>query len=129
MGNPKIKVPEKQLATFFDRHHIIRLSLFGSVLRDDFGPESDIDVLVEFEPDHMPGWEIVDMSDELSVLLGGHRIELHAPLVRQRKYHIHFTVAAMFMLHATINRPLPSSDNPISLTSFRWWHRCRGFYE
>ena len=79
MGNPKIKVPEKQLAAFCKRHHIVRLSLFGSVLRDDFGPESDIDVLVEFEPEHMPGWEIVDIGDELSALLGGRRIDMVNP--------------------------------------------------
>jgi predicted nucleotidyltransferase len=79
MGEPRIKVPEKQLAKFCERHHITRLSLFGSVLRDDFGPESDIDVLVEFDPEHMPGWEIVDVSDELSALLGGHRIDLVNP--------------------------------------------------
>jgi predicted nucleotidyltransferase len=44
---------------FCRRQHIRRLSLFGSVLRDDFGPESSVDVLVEFEPGHTPGWEIV----------------------------------------------------------------------
>ncbi len=44
--------------------------VFGSILRDDFGPESDVDVLVEFDPDHIPGWEIVSIADELSELIG-----------------------------------------------------------
>jgi predicted nucleotidyltransferase len=45
------------------------LALFGSVLRDDFGPESDVDVLVEFEPEHVPGFEFFAMQDELSRIL------------------------------------------------------------
>lgn len=65
-----ITVPEAALAEFCRRHHIRRLALFGSVLREDFGPESDIDVLVEFEPGHGPGWALVDMQAELSQLLG-----------------------------------------------------------
>ena len=44
--------------------------LFGSILRDDFSPESDVDVLVEFDPEHIPGWEFIDMQDELSELFG-----------------------------------------------------------
>jgi predicted nucleotidyltransferase len=51
----KIPIPREKIAEFCGRHHIRRLSLFGSVLRDDFGPDSDIDVLVEFETGHVPG--------------------------------------------------------------------------
>jgi uncharacterized protein len=51
----RISIDKEKIADFCRRHHIRRLSLFGSVLRDDFGPESDVDVLVEFEPDHIPG--------------------------------------------------------------------------
>ncbi|MGI8967961.1 MAG: nucleotidyltransferase family protein [Chloroflexota bacterium] len=47
-------IDPEQLATFCRHHHIRRLSLFGSALRPDFGPESDIDLLVEFEPEHFP---------------------------------------------------------------------------
>jgi len=54
------------------------LSLFGSVLREDFGPESDIDVLVEFEPGQVPGLEFVRMKEELSQLLG-RRVDLNTP--------------------------------------------------
>ena len=62
------------------RWKIVRLALFGSVLRDDFGPDSDVDVLVEFAEDAHPGFfEITDLSDELSALLGGRRIDLVTP--------------------------------------------------
>jgi predicted nucleotidyltransferase len=72
----RITVPHDELAAFCRRHHIRKLSLFGSVLRDDFRPDSDVDVLVEFEPGHSVGWEIVDMEDELSKLFGGHKVDL-----------------------------------------------------
>ncbi|MFH1087533.1 MAG: nucleotidyltransferase family protein [Chloroflexota bacterium] len=63
-------MPEDRLTEFCRKHHVRKLSLFGSVLREDFRPESDIDVLVEFEPGHVPGFGIVDMEDELSQLVG-----------------------------------------------------------
>ncbi len=50
-----LMLPQEIIADFCRRHHIRRLALFGSVLRDDFGPESDVDVLVEFEPGVCPG--------------------------------------------------------------------------
>ena len=66
----KISIPKEQIAQFCHRHHIRKLSLFGSVLRDDFGPKSDIDVLVEFEPGKTPGLAFFAMQDELSQVLG-----------------------------------------------------------
>jgi len=63
-------IPEDQIAAFCERHKIRKLALFGSVLRDDFRPDSDIDVLVEFEPDAHVGWGIVTIKDELSKMLG-----------------------------------------------------------
>ena len=63
---------------FCRRHHIRRLALFGSVLRDDFGPESDVDVLVEFEPGHVPGLAFFAMQDELSAMLG-RKVDLNTP--------------------------------------------------
>ena len=78
MKNCNIKVPDAEIADFCERHHIRKLSFFGSVLRDDFGPESDIDVLVEFEPDHIPGLAFFGMQDELSEILG-HKVDLHTP--------------------------------------------------
>jgi predicted nucleotidyltransferase len=71
-----LRLPPEAIADFCRRHHIRKLSLFGSVLRDDFRPDSDIDVLVEFEPGHSVGWEIVDIEEELSQILGGHRVDM-----------------------------------------------------
>jgi predicted nucleotidyltransferase len=65
-----IQVPKDKIAGFCRRNHIRRLALFGSVLRRDFGPESDVDVLVEFEPGHVPGLEFFGMQEELSQLVG-----------------------------------------------------------
>jgi len=72
-------VPKAQLAEFCRRNHIRRLALFGSVLREDFGPDSDIDVLVEFEPGHVPGLRFIRLQDELSALFGGRRVDLVTP--------------------------------------------------
>ena len=66
----KIEIPKDELEAFCRRNRIRRLALFGSVLRDDFTPESDIDVLVEFEPDAKVGWSFFAMQDELGKLLG-----------------------------------------------------------
>ncbi len=78
MTQPHIKVPKDQLAEFCKRHHVRRLALFGSVLRDDFGPDSDVDVLVEFEPGHTPGLAFFAMQDELSAIVG-RRVDLNTP--------------------------------------------------
>jgi predicted nucleotidyltransferase len=68
--NAKVNVPKDKVADFCRRNHIRRLAFFGSVLRDDFGPESDLDVLVEFEPGHTPGLAFFAMQRELSEILG-----------------------------------------------------------
>ncbi len=69
-----------RLAEFCRRHHVRKLSLFGSVLRDDFGPDSDVDVLVEFEPEHVPGFlRLHELEQELSGLFGGRRVDLVTP--------------------------------------------------
>jgi predicted nucleotidyltransferase len=60
------------------RCHIARLRLFGSVLRMDFRPDSDLDLLVEFEPGHTPGWDFFGIQDELSEVLG-RRVDLNTP--------------------------------------------------
>lgn len=75
-----VAIPKEQIADFCQRHYIRKLSLFGSVLRDDFTPESDIDFLVEFEPGKTPGFfNIVSMEMELSELLEGRKIDLRTP--------------------------------------------------
>jgi predicted nucleotidyltransferase len=66
----KIEISKEAIARFCRRNHIRRLALFGSVLRDDFTPESDVDVLVEFEPGQIVGFAFFAMQDELSELLG-----------------------------------------------------------
>lgn len=78
--NVGITVPKVQLAAFCRQHHIQRLAIFGSALRADFSPESDVDVLVEFEPDHVPGlFGIARMERELSALFGGRKVDLRTP--------------------------------------------------
>ena len=73
----QIPVNDRQIANFCRKHHILKLALFGSVLRDDFRPDSDIDILVEFEPGHAPGFiGLYQIEEELSSLLGGHRTDL-----------------------------------------------------
>ena len=74
----KLTIPPDRLADFCRRNHIRRLSLFGSVLRDDFRPDSDVDVLVEFEPGHTPGLKFIALQDELSQLLG-REVDLNTP--------------------------------------------------
>ena len=66
----RIAIDREKIAEFCRRHHIRRLSLFGSVLRDDFGPDNDVDVLVEFETGHVPGLAFFGMEAELSQILG-----------------------------------------------------------
>lgn len=74
----KILVDQQQIADFCRRHHIRRLAFFGSVLRNDFGPESDVDVLVEFELGHVPGLAFLAMEEELSEILG-RKVDLNTP--------------------------------------------------
>lgn len=71
-------IDQRQLAELCRRHHIRRLAFFGSVLRDDFGPESDVDILVEFEPGHVPGLSFFSMEEELGRMLG-RRVDLNTP--------------------------------------------------
>ena len=78
-------VTPEVLAAFCHRHHIRKLSLFGSALRDDFGPESDLDSLVEFEPGHTPGFAFFGMQDELSELFG-RTVDLNTPAFLSRYF-------------------------------------------
>ncbi len=78
--SPSIDIPKDEIAAFCRRHRIRRLALFGSVLRGDFGPDSDVDVLVEFEPDARVGlFELYDMEQELSRMMGGRTVEINTP--------------------------------------------------
>ena len=67
----RIEVPKERIAAFCERYGIVELAFFGSVLRDDFGPESDVDVLVRFRPDFYRDFAIMrTMREELSEILG-----------------------------------------------------------
>lgn len=66
-----ISIPEDKIAGFCQRHSVRELALFGSVLREDFRPDSDVDVLVDFEPESHHGlFELVTMESELAEILG-----------------------------------------------------------
>ena len=86
--NPKISVPKAELAAFCRAHGIRRLAIFGSALRDDFGPRSDIDVLIEFEPGRVPGFRFVSMSAGLSELFGRHVDVVTRPSVERSPNYI-----------------------------------------
>ena len=76
----QIELHKEQIASFCRERHIRRLSIFGSALRSDFQPDSDIDMLVEFEPDHIPGlFGIARMERDLSALCGGRKVDLRTP--------------------------------------------------
>ena len=77
----RVPISTEAVAAFCLRHHIIRLSLFGSVLRADFRPDSDVDVLVEFEPGHVPGLRFISIERELSQILGGRRVDMVTPKI------------------------------------------------
>ena len=75
----RIDVPREQIADFCRRHHIRWLALFGSVLRDDFRPDSDVDMLVEFEPgQRYTYFTLAQIESDLSSLLG-RKVDLHMP--------------------------------------------------
>jgi predicted nucleotidyltransferase len=77
--SPTLSIDAEALAAFCLQHHITRLALFGSAVRDDFGPDSDVDVLVEFAPGHVPGLKFVSIERELSTLFNGRRVDLVTP--------------------------------------------------
>ena len=74
----RIMIDREKISDFCRRHHIRKLALFGSVLREDFRPESDVDVLVEFEQGHVPGLAFFSMERELSEILN-HKVDLNTP--------------------------------------------------
>ncbi len=73
-----LEIPVERIEDFCRRNRIRRLALFGSILRDDFGPESDVDVLVEFEPQARTGFAFFGMQDELSEILA-RKVDLNTP--------------------------------------------------
>ena len=74
-----IDLPKPEIEKFCKKHHILKLSVFGSVLREDFGTQSDIDLLIEFDPEHTPGLiRLAGMEIELSAILG-RKVDLRTP--------------------------------------------------
>jgi predicted nucleotidyltransferase len=81
-----IEIPQAKIAEFCERHHIRKLALFGSILTDRFRPDSDVDMLVEFEADHVPGFfGLAGMELEMSALLG-RNIDLRTPFELSRYF-------------------------------------------
>jgi len=77
VSGERLSLSDAQVKAFCVEHHIRSLALFGSVLRDDFGPASDVDVLVEFDAQHVPGLlRLAAMERELSALIGGRRVDI-----------------------------------------------------
>jgi uncharacterized protein len=90
-----VALPRNQLDGFCRRNHIAKLSLFGSVLREDFGPDSDVDVLVEFDEGHVPGFfGLARMEEELSKLFG-RRVDLRTPQDLSRYFRDEVTGSAV----------------------------------
>lgn len=81
----KIPIPHDKLSAFCRSNHIKRLAFFGSVLRPDFKPTSDVDILVEFEKGKTPGFEFFRMQDKLSELFG-RKVDLNTPGDLSRYY-------------------------------------------
>ncbi len=79
MAKARINIPNERIAEFCRANHIRRLALFGSVLRDDFGPDSDVDVLVEFEPEARVGMlRLAGLEIDLGNMLG-RKVDLNTP--------------------------------------------------
>ena len=83
--NSNVSVDQKQLAEFCRQNGVCRLAVFGSALRDDLGPGSDVDVLIEFEPGRTPGLRFFWMQDELSRLFD-RTVDLHTPASLSRYF-------------------------------------------
>ena len=82
----QIPVDKKRIEDFCRRNHIQRLSFFGSVLRSDFRPNSDVDVLIEFESGQIVGFiRLYEIEQELSSLLAGHKPDIVNPRFLNRR--------------------------------------------
>ena len=88
-------VPRGEIAEFCRRHHLRKLALFGSVLREDFGPASDVDVLIELEPGKTVGFfGLFDMEEELAQIFGGRKVDLRTPQDLSRYFREEVTATA-----------------------------------
>lgn len=101
--SPQLKFKRHELADLCRRHHVRRLSLFGSAVRADFRPDSDVDVLVEFEPRQTPGLgRMSELQNELSTLFGGRKVDLATPAIMRnpfRKKTIERDLETVYAVH------------------------------
>jgi uncharacterized protein len=101
MANAKIQTPHEAITQFCRKHHIQRLALFGSVLRDDFRSDSDVDVLVEFVPGtHIGMIGLAGLEIELSHILG-RKVDLNTPGFLSRYYRDQVLAEAEVQYDAT----------------------------
>ena len=81
-----IRIDQEEIAAFCLRHHLIRMALFGSVLTDRFHPDSDVDVLFEYHPEHIPSlFDVAAMEEELSAILG-RKADMRTPRDLSRRF-------------------------------------------
>ncbi len=107
-----IEVDNDKISSFCRRHFIARLSFFGSVLRPDFRDDSDVDVLVEFDPKHVPGLlALIGMEEELSGYLG-RQVDLRTPKELSRYFRDDVLRSALVQYAGTASSTVPSSTSP-----------------
>ena len=84
---PALKIPKRKLEALCRKYRIRKLSIFGSAARGELAADSDVDLMVEFEPDHAPSlWDFPDMQQQFSALFGGRRVDLVPPQVLNNRY-------------------------------------------
>jgi predicted nucleotidyltransferase len=83
--NNQLNLPHDRIKNFCQKHYISKLSIFGSVLTDNYNSKSDLDILVNFKPDHIPGLNFFYMEEELSKLLGV-KVDLNTPAFLSRYF-------------------------------------------
>jgi predicted nucleotidyltransferase len=97
-----IRIPRESLAALCREYHVSQLSLFGSITRPDFAADSDVDVLVDFEPGHVPGMGgIVDLRDGLSRLFGGRKVDVATRAILNNPYRRKAIDRDLYTLYAT----------------------------
>jgi uncharacterized protein len=80
MMNSRLNIDKDKVKAFCERNQVSKLAVFGSVLRDDFGPHSDVDILVDFVPGQTPGFfQLAEMEQELSSLCEHRKVDLRTP--------------------------------------------------
>ena len=100
MARPRIEIPMEKIRAFCEKWKVVEFSLFGSVLRDDFRSDSDIDVLLSFEENSTWGlYDLVDMKDELQSIFG-RKVDLVEKEAIRNPYRLRSMLAAQEVLYA-----------------------------